>query len=87
MRIRNEKLAFSASSEEEGLYAKPLSFTDVLNSVPKGHRTILMALTAGTSLFAAHDFYIAMTETLEMKSRKKTGFLSAIIITGTTWIA
>lgn len=45
-----------------------------------------MALTAGTSLFVAHDFYIAMTATLGMKNRKKTGFLSAIIITGTTWI-
>lgn len=78
--------SFLSIFRRRGLYAKPPSFTNVLNSVPKGHGTILTALTAGTSLFVAHDFYIAMTATLGMKNRKKTGFLSAIIITGTTWI-
>ena len=46
-----------------------------------------MALTAGTSLFGAHVFYISMTATLEMKKRKKSVFLSANTMNGTTWIA
>lgn len=77
------------SSEEGGytLNAKPLfSLIDGLNSLPEGPWTIVMALTAGTSLFGAWDFYIAMTAALEVKSRKKAGFLSATILTGTTWI-
>lgn len=46
-----------------------------------------MAVAAGTSLFGAYVFYISMTVTLEMKKRKKSVFLSAITMNGTTWIA
>lgn len=76
---------FSVSSEEGG-YTLNLSLLT--------HRQPELSLRGpldhcdgpNCHLFGAWDFYIAMTAALEMKSRKKAGFLSAIILTRTTWI-